>query len=380
MVKSLGSQIVSADHKDFLRFTNEPSSFTSPFQLMDTFSVHFDASKGGSVTATGIQPPIGSPFIRVSPVDMGAAAWYSFEYPINGADLQGLSQVIATFDAATPQSATVFAVLRLMQPDRKFSDTSSTQVELRRDRKNYSFPIGLDKFSQEAIKTAKQGRLIFFIEARDVDIDLFGVQVFGVPASPTGIDGPAIDKLREITQGSDDAVSHVALNVDAFGKKRKLRHCNEMATALNFDVDSSKRGYVIATQKGAAAHFDFAKAPNTRWRTFEFVFSDVTNTGSTTALINLEGDAAGQDIELNCVVRQYSDVKGEWTDTHVLAKLPVGKTQKQTSVTLDLSRVFPDTKHEHSFGIFLFIPTECAALNLKTLEAFVYDKRAQSPA
>jgi hypothetical protein len=380
MVKSLGSHIVNAEHKDFLRFTGEPSSFTGTFKLIDKFSVHFDTAQGGSVTASSIQPPIGSPFIRISPVDMGAASWYSLEYPIDGTDLQDLGQVIATFDAATPQSATIFAVLRLVQPDKKFSDTSSTQVELRRDRKNYSFPIGLDEVTQDAIKTAEQARLIFFIEARDVDIDLFGLQVFGVPAAPASVDVAAIDNLRTVSKAPDNALGHVGLDVDAFGKKRKLRHRQEVATDMNFDVDSGKRQHVIAIKNGAEVHFDFAKAPNTRWRTFEFVFNKVTNTGSITALINLDGDAAGQDIELNCVVRQYSDVAGEWTDTRVLAKLPVSQTPNQTSVSVDLSRVFPDTKHDHNIGILLFIPVDCAALNLKTLEAFVYDKRAQRPA
>lgn len=75
--------------------------------------------------------------------------------------LKSMDQVIPTLNASAPRSTALFAVLRLVMPDGRAIDTSSTQIVLGKTRRAFALPIVIDDMSPNTLQDAASARLIF---------------------------------------------------------------------------------------------------------------------------------------------------------------------------------------------------------------------------
>ncbi|WP_141921392.1 hypothetical protein [Halopolyspora algeriensis] len=128
-----------------------------------------------------------NPFYRITPVGMGAIHWLAIEQELDVSNVRALGEITSVLDAAAPQSASLFALLRLGLPAGGHVDASSGQIELRGERCCESLPIDLHDLPQGALGKATSAKLILLFEARDVDIDFYGLEVRGIVRSNQAI-------------------------------------------------------------------------------------------------------------------------------------------------------------------------------------------------
>lgn len=376
MVVTLENHVVWKDDQDFLRFAAVPEDLEQDTRIHGQLELSFDSSTGGVVRVTGVRPVVGRPFLKIEPLRLRAAGWLALEHPVAMETLRDLAQFVPILEAASPQTATLHAILRLYTPDGRFTDASSTQLELRRERRAHALPISLDDIPPRLVQAATKAKLIFLLESREVEIDYFGLRMLGVANPVFEVDDDMLMELREAAAAKGGKVLSNALDIGKKAAAHKLKWNNKLSDMLYLDVDSRQGQAVVMTSANGAATFDFSGTRDSGWRTLELRFQGVENTGATTALIHLEATALPRETTaIRVIVRHYSKRWSTWTDSDTLTWLQLREGPNKLNATIDLSREFPDTQKVHDLGILLFIPPTIDSLAVSSLEGFIHDRR-----
>lgn len=250
------------------------TSHSEPFQLEKALWVSFECVDQCRMTVARREAPDGRGCLRITPVTMGASRWFTLELSLDITDLQDCSSIVPVVVAAAGQSASVFAAIRIFDSNHGCADTGSVQLEFRKDRQSHSFPIDLTEVDEETRRNATEARLIFFVEARDVNIDLYSLQIYGIRAV----------EEKHANQNSEAACRSVLAGAAASGLVRQLRpegltSSDRLSGETKFgdecflNYDSANGQSVSLETSNGWAIFDFSGARESRWRTLEFRFS-----------------------------------------------------------------------------------------------------------
>lgn len=377
MLVELGRHVVRATDQQFQTWHAAAQVFTKRFSMGNGLWVGFDGARSNKMRARAVLPVAGRPYYRLTPVDMGASRWLTVEGTLDIDSLRTLGQVVPVLNAAALRTVSLFAVLRLNLGGSKFVDTSSTQIELRREPRALSFPVSLDDLPKDALAEAQSAKLIFFLEARDVDIDFYGLEILGVPRVDAALSVAA--GLRASALAGASNIVHRVLDASSVTSSGRLDGFREFADGVNLDVDTEDGQRVDFRSKKGALRFDYASARSSRWRTFEFRFTDVETSDSTTALIALEGSASTDAswASIPVLVRRYR--AAGWEDSEMVGALDVDTEESRCATIIDLAPVLADDRKRQTFGLVLFVPARCRSLQFSRFEAFVYDRNTDSP-
>ena len=355
---------------EFRALAQSMKVYSEDFSIQDALSVSFDSVIGGRIRLSAKNPKVNDPYYRLCPINMGGARWYSIEYEVPGAVLSNVDQIIPCLDAASKKSVALFAVLRIFYENGRSEDISSVQIELRRDRRRQSFPIELGDIPVRAgqIKTA---RVIFFIEARDVDIDIYGLTLATIESVKTPDSIDTLTLLRRAHQSGVSTMQRLHLDAanDAWtGVAHKHRPIKE-SIFLDFQQGDDRQMTVAQTPGGLAV--DFSKTASGSWRNLEFRFDRVFNTGTIMAALYAKGRAA-RELDAALMLRSY-DQKMDFEDTPIPVHVPLFPKDGSLLRMIDLSPLLTDKWHIHHFGIMVFLPPETTLLEIEEMDVFIFD-------
>ncbi|MCM2563600.1 hypothetical protein M8756_15555 [Lutimaribacter sp. EGI FJ00015] len=371
MLKSI--EIFQTDPNDweFLALTQSMKVYSEGFSIRDVLSVKFDNASGGQVGVSANKPEVNDPYYRLCPIKMGGASWYSIEYEVPGAALSNVDQIIPCLDAASLKSVALFAVLRIFYENGRSEDISSAQIELRRDRRRQSFPISLGDIPARADQV-KAVRVIFFVEARDVDIDIYGLTMATIEAAKTPDSIDTITRLRKAHQGGARSMQllHLDAAKDAWTGTAQKHRPIKKSIFLDFQPGEDRQ-MKVAQKRGCLA-VDFAKTASGGWRNLEFRFKRVRNTGTIMAALYAKGRAT-PELEANLVLRSY-DKKMNIEDTPIPVSVPLFPKDGSLLRMIDLSPLLTDKWHVHHFGIMVFLPPEAKVLEIEEMDVFIFDR------
>ncbi len=376
MLEVIESIEIDPENRDFVSLTRAERIHDFGFEISKGLRVSFEPNVGGKVALSAVNPEISAPHYRIRPIKMGAANWYSMEYDIAGKHLDNIGQIVPTLDAASPQSVTLFALLRIFYKDGRSEDVSSLQVELRRNRMAQAFPISLRDLPTLAHGEITTARLIFFIEARDVVLDVYGLTVTSVRTAKAHYGLEQVRRMRGVHAASPSpSLKRQRLDVDAealwTGETSEHRPITP-EVFLDFQPGEGRR-MTVARQGGMLA-VDFSETASGDWRNLEFRFEDVHNTGSITVLLYAKGKTgAGKPLEAGLVLREY-DEDMVWEDTSIPVTLTLLAEEGGQLRRIDLSPLLSDKRNVHCFGIMMFLPPETEVLQIEEMDAFVFDR------
>ncbi len=339
----------------------------SDFDLFDGLRVNLDAKAGGQASVMAACPPVGRPFFRITHHSGDTARWMALSCALHLSDLARADRLVVSLFASSPETVTLFALLRLYSADGSWSDTSSAQIELRRQARTHVCPISLDDLPPDALARANRACLMILVESRDVAIDLSGIEVVAVPSDPVSPADAMLDHLR-----SAPDVYRVAQQV---GPPKPLTpHHISLGGSVFVDSDPKSAAPVLTDGSGDALTITFAGSCDSGWQSIEFRFAGVADSSGLTALFRIDAQAEyDRETHATVVVRRYLP-DGTWSDSGPAATLAL-TAQRQTGYALvDLYAMLGDARATHDFGVMLFLPRGCTALSLFDAEAFVYDR------
>lgn len=360
---------------EFVSLVHSERIYESGFVVNDKLLISFDNKSGGKVALSAIKPEISAPHYHIRPIDMGAAQWYSIECDISKESLDQVGQLVPCLDAASAQSVSLFALLRIFYEDGRSEDISSLQVELRRSRTQQAFPISLGDIPSLSHAQIAAARLIFFIEARNVAIDIYGLTIASVLGAKASYDDDSIARLRAAHDAGSPSLQMRRLSAqdDNLWTGEALEHRSIVPNVfLDFEPGSGRQ--MTVSRNGDSLDIDFTRTSDGGWRNLEFRFEGVANSGSVSALLYAKG-AAGQHgrIEATLILREY-DEKFVWEDTHIPVSLPLYSDKESELRLIDLSPLLSDKRDVHRFGIMLFLPPQAELLNVAEMDVFVFDR------
>lgn len=360
---------------DLTSLTQDERIHSSGFQIASGLRVNFDPDSGGKIAFSAVCPEISSPHYRIKPIEMGAALWYSLEYDIAGEHLHNVGQIIPTLDASSSQSTTLFSLLRIFYNDGRSEDISSLQVEIRRNRTNQTFPISLDDLSSLSRGEIRAARLIFFIEARNVPLDIYGLTIISVPTVKLPYRINQIKRMRDAHAAGVPSIKrgHLDANVEPLSTGRCLEH-RQISPGVFLDFQPGDDRHITVTRQAEKLLLDFSEASSGGWRSLEFRFEEVRNTGSISALVFAKGGAmAKYGLEAGLVLREY-DANFLWEDTPLPVSLTLFSEERSELRLFDLSPLLSDKRDLHHFGIMVFLPQEAGMLEVEEMDVFVFDR------
>ena len=361
---------VAPDRADasFAALCETPITPGQGFALLGRLTVSFDPSKGGRVRAAGRVPPHGAPHVRLSPLALGGAAWFTLEYDLVPGDLAGLECIIPSLDAACARKVTVFAVLRIEEAQGGTRDGSSTLIEIGQTRRRHAFPIALDMVTPDVLRQARRATVIFFIEARDVALDFYGLRLVGLlsagPHLPDPDDAPRAE-VAPLRRRLDVAL--------ASGREGPVEALSAIAEDVFLDIEPGPDRAVAVMAAPAGLQLDFGAAAASAWRSLEFRFAEVADGGDLMAAIAV-GAHTGQGgaVRATAVLRLYpGDVTG-FRDIVLSGEIMIYPHGPAQEWVFPLSPHLPDTRATHDFGVMLFLPPDTGRLSVKALEVAVF--------
>lgn len=312
-------------------------------------------------------------FYRISPVNMGASKWYSIEYAPLIENVGSSNQLVAILDAASMQSTTIFAICRIFHPDGRSEDVSSRQIEIRKKRKKHVFSINTDGAEIFLNDNIASCRIIFFIEARNVSIDIYGLDITSLATINQKNSAKNMEEIRSIQKTNVLPRLKRDLNAKSRrGWRTKTKEPWALAKNVFIDFEQGSEQEVAVTRRDKHLVVDFSKATG-RWRTLEFRFNEVKNTETVFALLHFQGmKLSTPALEVTLVLRQYGD-NARWTDVTIPVSLVLHAESKIEQHLIDVSSLLSNDHDYHRFGIFMFFPSGLGAVAIKELEVSVFD-------
>lgn len=356
-------------------------SHTRSFPLSKALMVSFESVEGGSVGFSSHRPAAGKPYCTIEPRGMGPSRWFSIELTLDLEQLRHVSQVIPVLEAGAARTVSLFAVLRYVLPNNHILDTSSTQIELRKGRRAYSLPISVGDLPEGSPARATSAKLIFFVEARDVALDLYGLTVVAVGLDDDALVHPdQVTQLRQLALAGDPGVRHASLDASELKPGERLqRHTSLSNGVFRIDIDSENGEFVRVARNEGSLVLDFSGAESARWRSLELRFDSVENSGDLRSLVRFcatadYGEGGGQPID--CTLRYYGDNWDDWIDRAVLEPLDADSSHQERLTQFDISTLLAETGKPHNIGIMCFVPPGCRQLELHGFEVFLYHQRS----
>ncbi|WP_321446882.1 hypothetical protein [uncultured Cohaesibacter sp.] len=381
MLRSIGSFQIDPKTPEFSDICRTPRKYDRSFRIDNNLLINFDPSSGGGVELSAVNPIVGSPHYVLKPFSLGGARWYSIECPINCADIEKLGQVVPYLDIASPQSVSCHANLRLFYQDGRSEDISSLQIEIKRNRVRQTFPISLADIRSTGLESIDRAVVIFFIEARDVKLELYGYSISGLDRQEVIYNAADLMTLREATQKEGSLVKHnyAILSGKTDVVEKRITHHEMISDGVFVDFETADDRSVNVQKTALELEFTFENMQEAEWRNFEFRFEDITNTGSILAIVRMEGSTLFskniKEASALLVLREY-DENFEWNDTILREPLNLQTKPDEQTVMLDLSPILADDRLKHTFGLLLFLPEDVISVNVSEMEAFVFDRRA----
>lgn len=381
MLRSLGSLRVDPLSPEFVELRKNPKKHDGTFKISDDLFINFDNSSGGAVEVSAIEPIVGSPYYLIKPISLGGANWFSIEFGIDADNIHKLSQVIPSLDIASPGSATIYATLRLHYEDGRSEDVSSTQVEVKRNRVRQTFPIALGDLHAGISKPISRGTCIFFIEAREVELELYGFGITGIDKEAVTYSGTEIATLRDAAKLGKAEAQHKFALVPGDNRVESRRHLHHSPIAdgvfIDFQADEGRAIEIKSSPTGVEMIFENMQPA--QWRNFEFRFNDIRNSGNMLAIIRIVGSTHFSKTTRNqnalLAVREY-DEHYKWSDTILDIPFRLSPKAGEQIAVIDLYPVLSDARLKHRFGLMVFLPEEVERVELSEMEAFVYDRRS----
>ena len=339
----------------------------SDFDLFDGLTVKLDAKAGGQASIMAARPLVGRPFFRITHHSGDTARWMALSCALDLSDLVRADRLVVSLFAAAPETVSVFALLRLYSADGSWSDTSSAQIELRRQPRTHVCPISLDDLPPGALSRANRACLMILVESRDVAIDLSGLEVVAVPSDPVTPSEAILDHLR-----SAPDVHRVALQV--VPPKPLSTHHISLGGTFFVDSDPKSAAAVLTAGPAGALTVAFPESLESSWQSIEFRFGGIADSSGLTALFRIDAQAEyDRQPQATVVVRRYLP-DGTWSDSGPAATLALTAQRETGTALVYLYAMLGDARPTHDFGVMLFLPRGCTALSLFDAEVFVYDR------
>lgn len=359
----------------------QPALHRQGFPLGGALRVTFDPSKGGALRVAGIVPPLGAAHWRLTPVNLGAADWYAVETDLDPLALRGLESLIPCLDAASPRKLSLFALLRVVGPDGRSHDGSSTMVELGPERRGAVFPVSLSDIPAPLLHEAASARLIFFLEARDVDLDLYGLSVTGIAAPPPVVADAALRSLRDRAGGPPVAgPARILSAATRKGWAGKVTDHAEIAKGVFLGIEPGPGRKVAVSRGWSKLEIDFTAAAASRWRSLEFRFAPFADTGRMVALLRVSAmTAQAGPLPVVVILRHYPGQGVPFRDSVLGAGLMLYPDAAPRESRFDLSPYLPDSTALHETGLMLFFPPDTGLLTVEGIEASLADLSAAQP-
>ena len=368
-----------SDSARFEELLLNPVEFDRPDHITDSLRISFDSGSGGKVRLSAREQSVGKPCFSIQPANMGASNWLSLETVLDVSGLRGIQQVVPVLEAAAAEAVSLFAVVRLTLKNGQTIDTSSTQFDIRRKRRAYSFPISLDDVSSVTLGEAVEIKLIFFIEARDVSLDVYNVMVFGLSTPDVDHDEEKLGELRRLAAAGSSVVRHASFSVpDLTAEEVRVAGNIALGDLLSrFDIDGAEDQFATARKDDEGISLDLTTATKSRWLTLEIRFEQVEDTGGLTALVQVDATAFGGEEAMHCglMLRIYDETWSSYEDGPRFADFEVGSLRDRVQARLDLSGALPAGVRHHNFGILCYLPHTCDEATIHGFEGFTYDRR-----
>jgi hypothetical protein len=340
----MGAVVVNRADATFAALCEAPITNATGFPLLGRLTVSFDPSKGGRVRAAGRVPPHGAPHVRLSPLALGGAAWFTLEYDLVPGDLAGLDCIVPSLDAACARKVTVFAVLRIEEGQGGSRDSSSTLIDIGQTRRRHAFPIVLDTIAPDVLRQARRATVIFFIEARDVALDLYGLRLVGLrsigphPVEPD--DAPRTETAPLRRRLDMAAVAGLGSPVDG-----PVDGLTAIAEGVFLDIEPGPDRAVAIMTAPAGLQLDFASTAASAWRSLEFRFADVADTGDLMAAIAVAAHTGqGGAVRAMSVLRHYPDDGSGFRDIVLSGEIMIYPHGPALEWVFPLSPHLPDTR------------------------------------
>lgn len=359
----------------FAPLLRQPAIHATGFALQDALRVTFDASKGGRMRLAAVVPPVGAPHYRLTPLDLGSADWCAVELELPPQALPGLDTLIPCLDAASLRKLSLFAVLRVVAADGRSHDGSSTMVELGPDRRRAVFPVSLGDIPATALNGAQSARVIFFLEARQVDLDLYGLTVAGVPTPPPVMADDALRGLRGKQTGRPAPVPPRILSAASRkGWMGKVAEFAEIATGVFLNIEPGPGRKVTVSRGWSALDIDFHAAATAGWRSIEFRFPPFADSGRMAAALTVAAQVQqSRPVPVNVILRQYAGKGAPFRDAVLGAGLFLHSDATARETRFELSPYLSDSTATHDIGLMLFLPPDTGLLTVHRIEAALAD-------
>lgn len=375
MLMTLRSVGVDVTDELFQKICLKPVLHDRGFMLAGRLRVSFDPSKGGRVRLAGVLPALGEAHWRLTPVNLGGADWYSIECDLPVGEMSGLDQIIPCLDVTCPRSTAMFALLRVFGRDGRSVDSSSTMVEVRHERRRHAFPICLSDLPAGILQGAQRATMIFFIEARAVDLHVYGMSVTGVRAATPVLSDDAHEALRATLPATEGQMRRLVLDAGAVAwAAGLLEGMTELCPGIFLDLETGPGRAVALDVAAGSLTVDFNGLETAQWRSLEFRFADFVDTGAVQVAVRMMASTAGGDpVQAGMVLRQYKDEGAGFADSALAPPLmfyPSGPAQEQV---YDLSARLPEDRASHAVGIMLFLPPSVMRLHVRRIEVTLFD-------
>lgn len=353
-------------------------SHTTSFEIAEGLHVNFEAVPGAAVDVSCRRAHDDRAHYTITPRNMGPSRWFSLEIEIAPAQLRNISQVIPILVAGSTRSVSLFAVMRLTLPDNRITDTSSTRIELRKGRRSYSLPISIGDLPAGAVSSASAARMIFFVEARDVALDLYEISAVALRSAD---DDPLADEriaaLRRRVAAHDPGVRHELFPFRQFAPKQSLRaHVALPTERARFDIDSANGASASVLDNDPTLVLDLNDARTARWCSFELRFGQVEPTSDLRAMLHLAAAAENGTSEMSepirCILRIYDDAWASFTD-HSIADFPHAISDESEGLfEFDIASPLLAAASARNIGILCFVPPGSRRFELRAFEMFIF--------
>ena len=373
MFKALGDFRATSSKPSFLSANQIEKNNTEDILIQDRLLVRFDHQRGETLEVSAIKPTNCAPFYRINPKNMGASEWYSIEYTPLIENTGNASFIIAVLDAASARSATVFVIFRIFYVDGRSEDISSRQIEIRKKRNSRAFWINTHDAESFTDSNIKYCRLIFFVEARNVSLDIYGLSITSATTASCEHDEKKTKRVPSNQNGTSLPLLKRTLSAKSKHLwKTKTRKPLTITENVFIDFEQGLGQEAKITRRDDNLILDFTKTTG-HWRTIEFRFNQVKNTGTVFAILHSQGmSLSASPLDVALVLREYDDDCG-WTDAPIPFSLTLHSEKNVIQHLIDVSALLKNSHSYHRFGIFLFFPPETGSVAIKELEVSVFD-------
>ncbi|WP_417808911.1 hypothetical protein [Thioclava sp.] len=289
MLEALGEFRVDPNDPSFVSLAQSDHPYTKDVLIQDSLRVNCGDRSGEKLKVSAMEPNNCDPFYRINPINMGASEWYSMEYVPSTKNVAGSGRIVALLDAASAQSATIFAICRIFYKNGRSEDISSRQMEIRKNREKRIFTIDIDDALLFSANNITSFHLLFFIEARNVAIDVYGLSITSIATTNSLHSANDIKRIRFSQKAKTLSRFQRVLgsNVRRVWKGKTNKH-RALAKDVFIDFEQGSAIQTSVMHNDNKLIIDFSKATG-RWRTLEFRFNEVKNTGTTFALLHFKG-------------------------------------------------------------------------------------------